>query len=144
MKRLVLATALAALLACGGEPAPARTLSRAAGLVRARQPVAGQWIVLLRPDADPDSESTRLLAMHGGARLRAYRHALRGFSARMSEAQAQALLADPAVALVEEDGVVEASATTQSVAPWGLDRIDQRALPLSGGYAYEATGAGVH
>ena len=106
--------------------------------------MAGQWIVILRADADADSESDRLLARHGGSRMQTYRHALRGFSAQMSEAQAQAVLADPAVALVEEDGLVEASATLQSLAPWGLDRLDQRTLPLSGSYAYDATGAGVH
>jgi Subtilase family/Bacterial Ig domain len=47
------------------------------------------------------------------------------------------------VAFVEEDGEVHAVAT-QTPATWGLDRIDQRALPLSSSYTYNQTGAGVH
>jgi subtilisin family serine protease len=49
---------------------------------------------------------------------------------------------DPRIASVEEDVPVSID-TTQSSATWGIDRIDQRNLPLSGTFTYAATGAGV-
>jgi aqualysin 1 len=61
----------------------------------------------------------------------------------MSEEQAQRLSADPRVSFVEEDSLVEAT-ITQNNAPWGLDRIGQRDLPLNGIYSYTTTGAGVN
>jgi subtilisin family serine protease len=66
-----------------------------------------------------------------------------GFAATLNEGQLSALRAHPGVEYVEEDQVLEPS-TTQSSAPWGLDRIDQRALPLSGTYTYTTTASGVY
>src|SRR5262249_43179353 len=50
---------------------------------------------------------------------------------------------DDRVAFVEEDSIMEASATQTNPPSWGLDRIDQTALPLSNSYSYTMTGAGV-
>jgi hypothetical protein len=68
--------------------------------------------------------------------------AVNGFSAFMTEAQAIALSQDSRVRFVEEDSIMEADAT-QTGATWGLDRIDQRALPLNQTYTYTQTGSGV-
>jgi subtilisin family serine protease len=71
-----------------------------------------------------------------------YKHALNGFSVEMSEADAEAMSQDYRVALVEEDSIMTADAT-QTNPPWGLDRIDQRNLPLNATYNYNWTGSGV-
>ncbi len=72
-----------------------------------------------------------------------YEHALAGFSARIPEARLAELANDPRVAFVEEAAVVSVAAT-QSPVTWGLDRIDQRALPLSGSYSYPSGAGNVH
>ena len=66
-----------------------------------------------------------------------------GFSARLTSAQVRALEADPNVSSVERDGIVHAN-SVQLDPPWGLDRIDQRALPLDRRYEYTTTGRGVN
>lgn len=83
-----------------------------------------------------------LAARHRGKVQRVYQHALNGFAVEMSEADAEAMSKDFRVAYVEEDGVMTAD-VTQNNPPWGLDRIDQRNLPLSATYTYNWTGAGV-
>ena len=60
----------------------------------------------------------------------------------MTPEEAEALSQDFRVAYVEEDGIVTAD-VTQSNPPWGLDRIDQRNLPLSATYTFNLTGSGV-
>jgi aqualysin 1 len=70
------------------------------------------------------------------------RYALNGFAAVVPAATLDLLRADPRVVSVERDGVMHVD-TTQQNATWGIDRIGQASLPLSGTYTYTATGARV-
>jgi len=100
------------------------------------------WIVQLRPGVHSAAAAAGLADRHGGEVRHIYEHALNGFSFRGPATAATALARNPQVELIEADQEVWLE-TTQSGATWGLDRIDQRTLPLSGTYIYEATGAGV-
>ncbi len=84
-----------------------------------------------------------ILATQTGRVRHVYAHAIHGFSAEMSAADALALSNDPRVLYVEEDSVMEIL-TTQTNATWGLDRIDQVSRPLNGTYTYTSTGNGVN
>jgi subtilisin family serine protease len=100
------------------------------------------YIVVLKSGTNPAAvagEQARSLGLSVGF---VYTHALKGYSATVPTGAVSLLRADPRVAYVEPDSTVHVDAT-QTGATWGLDRIDQRALPLNGTYTYTATGAGV-
>jgi subtilisin family serine protease len=100
------------------------------------------YIVVLKPNTNSGDVSADHARRYGADVSHVYRFALRGYSARMSDSAAEHVRNDSRVEYVEADGIMRV-VTTQTGATWGLDRIDQRSLPLSTTYSYTNTGSGV-
>jgi subtilisin family serine protease len=125
-------------------------------ITTSESPIVGQYLVVLKqaqPSASARHARLDTLAKTNKVRLaRTYENALNGGVMLMSAAQAKAMARNAQVAYVEQDRYVRlnpsvssaSSLTVQSAVPsWGLDRIDQRNLPLSGTYNYGYSGLGV-
>jgi subtilisin family serine protease len=126
-------------------PEPDAASQPAPVLVKAAGPntVPSGWIVVFNDRvADVDREVDAIGRQHGVRATYRYRHALKGFSATMPQQAVEALRNNPNVAYIEQDQIARAVAT-QSNPTWGIDRIDQRNLPLSNSYTYDQTGAGL-
>ena len=87
--------------------------------------------------------STELAVRHGAATTSVYQHAIRGAAMTMSKAAALAMAQDPRVAYVEQDALSYIVAD-QPNPTWGLDRIDERTLPLDNNYRFDFDGSGVN
>jgi subtilisin family serine protease len=149
---LATAAAAAVTMAMGASAAAAPT-----GQILAESSstaIAGRYIVALKADVAgaPGSVKARsavsgaargLAQRYGGTLVDLYDAAFTGFSVQLSPAQARRLAAHRDVAFVEQDQVLTLDAT-QNNPPWGLDRIDERNLPLSGTFTYPNTAPDVH
>ncbi|MFI5487679.1 MULTISPECIES: S8 family peptidase [Micromonospora] len=109
--------------------------------------VADSYIVVFKDSAVGRSavgdNAQRLVGRHGGTVARTYGAALRGFEVRVGAKAAARIAADPAVAYVEQNHTVTISGTQTNPPSWGLDRIDQRNLPLNNSYTYPNTASNV-
>ncbi|MFY1660358.1 S8 family peptidase [Micromonospora sp. WMMD1274] len=152
LRALAVTAAAAAFAAAASTPA----LAAPTGEIRyagAADAVSGSYVVVLKGDAVgtantlaartavPD-RAAGLAKRYGGNVGTVWSSALTGYSAKMTPAQARRLAADPAVAYVEQDRVMTTQGT-QTGATWGLDRIDQRNLPLNSTYTYPNTASNV-
>jgi subtilisin family serine protease len=131
-------------------PVAAATLPRIVLNASANGPA--RYIVALDDDVDDVAAvGDALMQRHHGRLNHRYLRALHGFTAEMSATDASAVLDEPGVKYVEQDSmggggsVGQPSVLATQAAPpgWGLDRIDQRDLPLNQSYVYDQTGRGV-
>lgn len=140
---------LLALSASAAEAATQRVILNASATAPAR------YLVVLNDNEEILSIAAELTTRHGGRVSHLFRRSLHGFVVETSGTTALKIANDPRVKYVEQDSttsgglssmqpvMLPVSLATQSAPPWGLDRIDQRDLPLDQRYTYNATGAGV-
>jgi subtilisin family serine protease len=122
----------------------------------ARRVIPNQYVVVMAPQqaAAVVNVAAALAETHNAQVTHVYRYALQGMAVQMTPASAAAMAADPRVELVVQDEEASIDArqddgtasplTTQPGATWGLDRVDQRDLPLNTTYVYNYTATGVH
>ncbi|MEJ7889563.1 S8 family peptidase [Acinetobacter baumannii] len=120
---------------------PVNDSSQAKGIIK------NQYIVILNKDAGPSKDFAQNIAkQHAGKVLQSYDTVLKGFAIYLPDtagaAFIEAMKKNPHLLSVESDTIVNIDATTQSNPDWGLDRIDQKALPLNSAYSYLQTGSG--
>src|SRR6266550_293541 len=141
--------AVAALGLAIGTASPAGASGASGEIVDAGGPnaIPGSYIVVFKESAVRShglSTLTNTTAAKATAKVeRRYVAALHGFAGTMSQTAARQLAADADVAYVAQNHTVHLLADEANPPSWGLDRLDQRDLPLNSDYHYDVTGSNV-
>lgn len=100
-------------------------------------------IVTLAPTADAQATADALVTNKGGQVTQVYEHVLNGFAATLTDTLLTVLRGDARIRAIELDRTMRISDTQTPTPSWGLDRVDQRNLPLNNAYTYASTASGV-
>ena len=133
--------ALPLALPATADATPART--GAVLSVPGANAVPNSYVVVLKPSRSATSATAALTARYGGKAVRTWQHALQGFELTADAGTAARIAADPSVDFVQQNVEVRALATQSPTPSWGLDRIDQRTLPLNNAYNYDTTASNI-
>lgn len=106
--------------------------------------IPGEYIVVFKKGVSKSTANSikaNVGRQNGASIKHSFNTALNGFSGKIPAAALNGLLSNPNVDYIQADYYVSIN---QGPASWGLDRVDQRDLPLSNSYSPGADGTGVH